>query len=354
MKLPFKQHLRQEYYSLLDQVFDSNMWSDGKMMRQFETDFSRMVKCESRAVSSGGAGLLACFQFLELDGGEVIVPTNTFWATTRAIQMAGGVPIFADISKDDLCLSVSELKNLITNKTKAVVVVHIGGHIAFQIHEIVAICKENNIPLIEDCAHAHGATIENKAAGTFGFAGAYSFYATKSLPTGDGGMVVSENNEFIKWVEKWRNYGKKIKDGVVTYPIQNGFNFRMNEFTAALGVIQVKYFPEIMEWKKALALKFDQIFERRVKLPDNVISGFYKYIVWDYPELNYKTGQVFGIIDLNHNIAKSSRNLTTAEWVACHHQCPPIWYGWEHAEKSVDEIASILLTGSKNILPRQE
>ncbi|MBT4889020.1 MAG: DegT/DnrJ/EryC1/StrS family aminotransferase [Rhodospirillales bacterium] len=342
MKLPFPDDARKEYYSLLDQVFDSNMWSEGAMQRRFEDGFGAFVDSDARAVTNAGAGLLAIFQYLNIAGGEVILPTNTFWATTRAVVLAGGTPVFADIGKDDLCLSPSDIEDRITPLTKAIVVVHIGGHIAFEIDKIVELCASHNIPLVEDCAHAHGATWKNQAAGTFGFAGSYSFYATKSLPTGDGGMVVSRNANFLSWLEKWRNYGKEVIAGTVTYPVKDGFNYRMNEFTAALGIVQLQRFPQILEWKRELATKFDQIFEERVQLPEGSISGFYKYIVWGGANLAEKTGQVFGPGDLNHWIYGSREELPVAEWVAENHQCAPIWYGWENADKSVDELSSIL------------
>ena len=343
MKLPFPPDARRAYYELLDQVFDSNFWSEGQMLRRFEAEFGTFVEAEARAVTNAGVGLWAILHYLDVSGGEVIVPTNTFWATSRAVEMAGGVPVYADIDRDDLCLSLEDMERRITPRTKAVVVVHIGGHIAFRIKEIAALCAARGIALVEDCAHPHGATFNGAAAGTFGFAGAYSFYATKSLPVGEGGMVVSRDPAFIRWLETWRNYGKRVVDGKVTYPLRDGFNFRMNEVTAALGIVQLQRFPQILEWKQSLAAKFDQIFQRRVQLPEGMVSGFYKYIVWDYPQLREKSGQVFGPNDLNHRIAHSAVSLPTAEWVAEHHQCPPIWYGWEHAEKSVDEISAHLL-----------
>lgn len=342
MRLPFPKDARQAYYGLLDEVFDSNFWSEGQMVRRFENDFGNYVGAEARAVTNAGVGLWSALSYLEVAGGEVIVPTNTFWATTRAVEMAGATPIFADVDTTDLCLSLDDVKKKVTSQTKAIIVVHIGGHIAFRIDEIAAFCKACGIPLIEDCAHPHGATWQGKAAGTFGFAGAYSFYATKSLPTGEGGMVVSSDPDFIRWLEKWRNYGKQVIDGKVTYPIKDGFNFRMNEFTAALGIVQLRRFPEILAWKRSLAAKYDRIFKRHVLLPEGMLSGYYKYIVWDYPELAQKTGQVFGPNDLNHRLAGAETSLAVAEWVAEHHQCPPIWYGWEYADKSEDEIANIL------------
>jgi len=162
------------------------------------------------------------------------------------------------------------------------------------------------------------------------------------MPLGDGGMACSSHSEFIEWIKYFRNYGKSVDGTKVSYSITDGFNFRMNEVTAALGIIQLERLPEILSWKKELAEKYDQIFERHVKLPLNMVSGYYKYIVFDYG-LNEMTGKVFARTDFGPVIEDMDYNLPNSDWIASHHQCAPIWYGWEHADKTTDEIADILL-----------
>ncbi len=342
MIIPFERESRDEFYKLQEQIFDSNFWSEGNMQRTFEKEFGEYVKLGARAVSSGGAALLAILEYIDVRGKDVIVPSNTFWADARAVQMAGGNVIFADCNKDDLCLSLEDLKKKVTDNTKAVIVVHIGGHIAFQINEIVEFCNERNIKLVEDCAHVHGGWWNGKTGGHYGIAGAYSFYATKTMPLGDGGMVVSKDEELLKWIEKYRNYGKEVIDGHVYYRIPNGFNMRINEFTAALGIIQTRRLPMILDWKRKLAKKYDQIFENHLVLPEGMESGYYKYIVFDTP-LKQETGQVFGPGDLGHRIAGVDADVPNSEWIVEHHKCAPIYYGYEHADKSIDELRSILL-----------
>ena len=206
-------------------------------------------------------------------------------------------------------------------------------------------CKEKNIYLVEDCAHAHGASYHGRTAGGFGFAGSYSFYATKTMPTGDGGMVVSHDNEFIEWVKKYRNYGKEVDGTKVSYPIKNGFNYRMNEFTAALGIVQLERVDEIIDWKQKLAAKYDNIFKNRVMFPREMISGYYKYIVFGKDDINHVSGKVFGNDDLGYRIEGKDVFLENSEWVTNNHQCPPIWYGWQYANLSEDELRNILLGG---------
>ena len=160
------------------------------------------------AVTSGGAGLLSILDYVNVKDAEVIVPANTFWATAQSAKKAGAKVVYVDCNKEDLCMSYDDMVRKVTDKTKAVIVVHIGGHIAFDIEKIAKFCKEKKIALIEDCAHAHGAEWNGKTAGSYGIAGSYSFYATKTMPLGEGGMVVSKNKEIIEWIKKYRNYGK--------------------------------------------------------------------------------------------------------------------------------------------------
>lgn len=342
MKIPFSDKNRTAYFNLLTEVFDSNFLSEGRMVRTFEDDFSRFCGLESLAFSNGGTSLLALYTYAGVDGLEVIVPANTFYATAQAARMAGADLVYADCNRDDLCISLEDIKRKTTPRTRAVCVVHIGGHIAFEIEGIAAYCKEKGIVLIEDCAHAHGASFKGKTPGSWGLGGAYSFYATKTMPVGEGGMVCSNNNDFLVWAAYFRNYGKKVVDGRVKYMIPNGFNCRMNEVTAALGIVQLSRMSEILTWKKDLAVKYDRIFERRVLFPDKMISGYYKYVVFDY-KLRQATGKVFDRSDFGPEIEGRAYDLPNSVYIAEHHNCAPIWYGWEHADKSTEEIAGILL-----------
>lgn len=343
MVLPFEKEYREKYYKKLDEIFDSNFWSDGKVTREFEEKFGEYTGLSACAVTSGGAGLLSILDYVDVKGAEVIVPANTFWATAQAAKKAGAKVVYVDCNKEDLCMNYEDMVGKVTEKTKAIIVVHIGGHIAFDIEKIASFCKEKNIALIEDCAHAHGAVWNGKAAGSYGIAGSYSFYATKTMPLGEGGMVVSSNKEIIDWIKKYRNYGKEVINGnVVTYPLKEGFNFRISEFTAALGLVQLEHLPKILEWKRALAKKYDQIFEKHVVLPEGMESGYYKYIVFD-EKLKEETGKVFNDTDFGNEIEGIQVDLPNSYWVAKHHKCAPIYYGWDKAEWPVEEIKKYML-----------
>jgi len=352
MKIPFEKKYREKYVKLVEKIFDSNFLSEGSMVKTFEDKFSQFVDIPSIAVTNGGSALFAMYEYIGVSGSEVIVPANTFWATSAAAKKAGAKVVYADCNKEDLCLSFNDLQKKVTQNTKAIVVVHIGGHIAFEIEKIAAFCKENNIHLIEDCAHAHGAKFNNKTAGSWGLGGAYSFYATKTMPLGEGGMICSNDNSFLEWLKYYRNYGKKVSNGEVSYHISNGFNFRMNEVTAALGIVQIERLPEILSWKHHLAKKFDDIFDNRIKFPVGMESGYYKYIVFDY-NLNEQTGKVFNTTDFGNEIDQMKAgnendqvkvDLKNSYWIAEHHKCVPIWYGWNGSELSVDELKNRLIS----------
>lgn len=342
MKIPFSEGERKKYFHLLNEVFDSNFWSEGRMVKRFEEKFTEAVGLQSMTVTNGGVALSALFEFAGVKNHEVIVPANTFFATAIAARRAGADVVYADCNRDDLCISFEDIRRKVTARTKAVCVVHIGGHIAFEIEEIAAFCKENGIHLIEDCAHAHGASYNGKAAGSWGLGGAYSFYATKTMPLGEGGMVCSGNTNFIEWLKYYRNYGKHVEKGKVSYKLKNGFNFRMNEITAALGIVQTERLPEILSWKRRLAAKYDEIFETRIKFPKGMESGYYKYIVFDC-ELTEETGKVFSQNDFGPEIEGLAYDLPNSRWVAGHHRCVPIWHGWEHADKPVQELSDFLI-----------
>ncbi|MBF0405794.1 MAG: DegT/DnrJ/EryC1/StrS family aminotransferase [Candidatus Riflebacteria bacterium] len=342
MLIPFEEEYKKKYFALLEEVFQAGVLSDGKLLRKFEEKFSQYTNLSSKAISNGGAALLAILEYLDVKGKEVIVPANTFWATSLAAKQAGAKVVYADCNRNDLCLSLKSLKKLVTPKTKAVIVVHIGGHIAFEIDVIKDFCSQRNLLLIEDCAHAHGAEFHAKMAGSWGIAGAYSFYATKTMPMGEGGMVVSRDSDLLKWVERFRNYGKEVVRGKVEYPVKTGFNYRMSEQMAAFGIVQLERLPKILEWKRLLAEKFDNIFDDRVRFPEGMKSGYYKYIAF-CQDLKCKTGKVYDISDQCHRIEGMEIDLPESDWVGGNHQCPPIFYGWEYADKTIGELRSILL-----------
>ena len=243
----FDQRDRARFHELVDQVFDSNRWAEGPMNAAFEEAWEKWNGVPAVATSSWTGGALAALDFIDVKDEVVLCPSNTFMATPLSVIKAGGKVEFVDCNREDLCMSFEDFeKKAEQHKPKAVWLVHIGGHIAFDTEKIAAYCKANDIFLLEDCAHAHGADWNGKKPGSYGDAGVYSFYATKTISTGEGGILVSNNPELITYAKAYRNYGKPEHE-------VNGLNYRMSDFTAALGLIQIERLPEMIEWKNKVA-----------------------------------------------------------------------------------------------------
>jgi len=202
------------------------------------------------------------------------------------------------------------------HRPKAAFMVHIGGHLAFESEAIADYCRQNGIFLIEDCAHAHGAHWNGSRAGTWGDAGVYSLYATKTVSTGEGGMLVSRIPQLIDFARSHRNYGKP--DHRV-----RGLSSRMSEFAAAIGLVQIERMDEIVEWKNTVArAHLDPLFPARVELPDGMVSGLYKYVVFE--PISRSTGRVYA--EPCHRLFGDPTDLPNTDWVAANHWCVPLYY----------------------------
>lgn len=316
----FEKEDSRRIYKYWDDIFENQQWSEGKYTKLFEEKWSKYTASESVAFSSWAGAALSALEYFNIKGETVLCPSNTFMATPLSILKAGGIVEFVDCNKDDLCMSLEDLKLRIDRyKPAAIWVVHIGGHIAFQIEKIAELCRQKGILLLEDCAHAHGASWNGKKAGSWGDAGVYSFYATKTISTGEGGMLVTRNEDLAAFAKGYRNYGK------FDYKIE-GLNYRMNEFTAAIGCVQTDRLDGIVSWKNEYAKKhLDPKFPNRVKFPEGMISGYYKYIVFD--PIEKSTGKVYD--QPCHKIMAKAYDLPNADWVAKNHWCVPLYYKGE-------------------------
>ena len=308
---------RARLHTLIDEVIDSGHWSEGEMNRRFEAAWEDYNGLPAVATGSWSGGAVAALHFAGVQGETVLCPSNTFMATPLAAINAGASVQFVDCNREDLCMSFADFEAKAERyKPRAAFLVHIGGHIAFDTIQIADYCRENGIFLIEDCAHAHGAEWNGVRAGTYGDAGIYSLYATKSITTGEGGVLVSRHAEVIEHARAFRNYGKP------TYDVP-GLNFRMNEFTAALGLVQIERLPEIVAFKNAVARdELNPRYPSRLELPEGMTSGLYKYIVFDW--LERSTGRVYD--EPCHRIMGHDVELPNSDWVARNHSCVPLYY----------------------------
>ena len=313
----FDRRDRVRLHELWDEVLDSNRWTEGEMLERFEASWEVWNGLPSLGFSGWAGASMAVLEFVGIKGETVLCPSNTFIANPLAVLKAGGRVEFVDCNRDDLCLSAADFQaKAEKHKPKAAWLVHIGGHIAFDVAEIAAYCSEAGIFLIEDCAHAHGASWNGQKPGSWGDAGVYSLYATKTISTGEGGVLVSRNQALREFARGYRNYGKP------SYDVE-GLNYRMSEFTAALGMVQVERLDEIVSWKNAVArAELDGLYPSRIQLPEDMTSGLYKYIVFDYIENS--TGRVYDAPC--HRLLGHAVDLPNTDWVAGHHSCVPLYY----------------------------
>jgi len=308
---------RERLHALWDQALDAERWSEGELVSQFELAWGSWNGLPSVAFSSWSGAALAALRYTDVRGKVVLCPSNTFVATPLAAIEAGARVEFVDCNRDDLCVSFEDFeRKALVHRPRAAFLVHIGGHIAFEMERIAAFCAAEGIFLIEDCAHAHGAAWNGRRAASWGDVGIWSFAATKTISTGEGGMLVSRHSEVVEFAQAFRNYGKP------DHAVQ-GLNSRMDEFTAALGIVNTERLDEIVAWKNAAARAFlDSAYPSRLQLPEGMVSGLYKYIVFD--PIDHSTGRVYDTPC--HRLMGHGVDLPNTDWVAANHWCVPLYY----------------------------
>jgi len=280
-KIYFPEDDRKAILKQIDGILESGQLTLGKYSREFEQRFAKYVGTKyAVAVNSGTSALEIIMRALDIKDSSVIVPTNTFVATPAAVIHAGGKVIFADIT-DNLCLDPASLRRQIKKDTKAVFVVHIGGLVPPQIAEILKICQENGLLLIEDAAHAQGSTLNGKKAGSFGTAAAFSFYPTKVITSGEGGMITTDNERIYQRALVFRDQGKAGFFGNVH--TEMGYNWRMSEIHATLGLSQFARLEEFITDRRRIAHFYGNELKKvngvlPVKIPPEAKSNYYKYM----------------------------------------------------------------------------
>jgi len=248
------------------QSLNSRWLTNGPILGQFEKRFSKFIGCKnSIGVSSGTHALHLSLHATDIGpGDEVIVPVMTFSATADAIIYTGAKPVLADIQPDTFNISINDVKKKINKRTKAIIAVHYGGQ-SCDMYELQNICKDKGLFLIEDCAHALGSCYNNKKCGSIGLSGCFSFYPTKIITTGEGGMVTTNNKKITKRIQLLRSHGmtispkKREEKRKWKYDIlETGYNYRLDEIRSALGLSQLKRIEIINKKRIRLAKKYSR------------------------------------------------------------------------------------------------
>ena len=242
-----------------DRVLSSGRLIFGPFTSRFEEAFSRYHKRSyAVAVHSCSAALEITLRYVGVKGFEVIVPTNTFVATAFSVLRAGGRLVLSDSEPEYYGLALSALEKRVTPKTRAVIVVHIGGYMVPWLPEIKKFCNKKSIALIEDVAHGHGARLDGKLAGTFGIAGCFSFYPTKIMTSGVGGCILTDNEGLARFARSLRHFGEGNGLGDIRY---EGSNWIMDEFRAVVAYYQLIALSENLEKRREIAKWYSQELE---------------------------------------------------------------------------------------------
>ena len=256
--------------------------SQYKFSAQFEQEFASYTGTEfAVSCNSGTSALELIFRALDVNGKEVILPSNTFIATANAIINAGGIPVFADCD-DSMCLDYKDTIEKITSETVAICHVHIGGIVSDAALRLAQYCNNHDLYFVEDAAQAHGSINNGKKAGTLGIAAGFSFFSTKVMTTGEGGMVTTDNKELVNKMKSMREFGKEKKGILTNYHTQFGYNWRMPEVAALMGIRQLQSIEDFIDKRNKIAAvyysKFQYLNEIQIiNSPENSRTNFFKY-----------------------------------------------------------------------------
>ncbi len=298
-RIVFPSQDREEIAAMIEAALAAGALTLGALTEEFETAFAHRHPgpdgpLHAVAVNSGTAALEIILRSLGdpalgLGGGEVVVPTNTFYATAGAVVHAGGVPRFADVDARTLALGPATLEAALTPRTVGVIAVHIGGLVSPDINALKAICDNRGIWLVEDAAHAHGSRFDGRSAGSFGTAAAFSFYPTKVITSGEGGMIVTADENLSNDAKMYRDQGKSGFLG--GDHVRMGYAWRLSELHAAIGISQMKRLDEFISVRQRVAGHYDKALDsidgiQALTVPDACFMNYYKYLVMLDPSID--------------------------------------------------------------------
>lgn len=266
----------------IDEALTTGQLTLGKHVKLFEESFARITGVRyAVAVNSGTCALEIPLRILEVRDKTVLVPSNTFFATTAAVIHAGGRPRFVDANPATFAVSLNAIKERVTDDTAGVVVVHIAGIVTPEMPSIQEFCQERGLFLLEDAAHAQGCSVNGQPAGTFGDAAAFSFYPTKVMTSAEGGMIVTNRKDVYEEALAYRDQGKT--DFLSNFHTRLGYNWRMSEPHAIIGRAQLNRLEEFIAVRNRIALIYDEGLKdvpgiTFLPLPEGCRSNYYKYL----------------------------------------------------------------------------
>ena len=281
----FTEKDKQDLVVVLD---DGRMTSiTGPKVKEFEEKFANKFGVKyALAAASGVTAIHLALASLEIGpGDEVLVPAHTFIGTAIPVLMANAIPIFVDIDEDTFNIDVTKIESAITNKTRAIMPVHLNGLCA-EMDEILRLAKKYNLFVIEDACQAHGGYYKGKMAGTIGDIGCFSFFEDKVMTTGEGGMLITNNERFYNLARCVSSYGEEVVKNIGERKYEHimlGFNYRMGSLNAAIGINQLDRLEEMVEKRNRNASYLIKNLENEdgiitPKKFDYCKNAFYKFV----------------------------------------------------------------------------
>jgi perosamine synthetase len=261
---PFLKGNERKY--VLDCIDSSWISSKGKYVEKFQDTFREYIKMRyATAVSNGTVAIHLALLALGIGpGDEVIVPTFTYVASVNPIIYVGATPVFVDSDPDSWQLSVDDVIKKITPRTRAIIAVHLYG-CPVDMEALMSVARQHRLFVVEDCAEAFGSRISDKHVGTFGDIATFSFFGNKTITTGEGGMVVTDDSELHDKIEHFKGQGL-ARNRTYWHDVV-GYNYRMTNICAAIGLAQLERVDEIIEKKQTLAARYTDLLKN---LPINI------------------------------------------------------------------------------------
>ena len=361
----------------LKQLLQTGFISMGRNVAEFERLWAEFCGVKyAVGTANGTSALEIILRAIDVKGKTVVVPSHTFIATAVAAIHAGARVIFVDCQRENFQLDPKDLRRKIREDTKAVVLVHMSGIISPHFDEIKSICEQTGVALVEDAAHAHGATIDGRKAGALGVAGSFSFFSTKVLTTGEGGMIVTDDEAVYQRALAFRDHGRFGAEPNLHDDI--GYNWRPSELNAVLGLAQMRRAGEILERRRAIARRYDQKLQARgipgiklLKIPGRIQSSYYKYVIYLEPPLQRdvlkrRLKEDYGVSlagDLYDRpchsqplfarhpetvVAQRGDRFPETDYVVANHVCLPLYFDLTDAE--VDHVVDALQDAVLSIL----
>jgi dTDP-4-amino-4,6-dideoxygalactose transaminase len=347
----------------IGEVLASGMLTLGRYGRQFEERFAALCGVRHAvSVASGTAALEIALRAVGVEGKDVLVPANTFFATAAAVVHAGGRPVFVDADPASFAVRPEDVERALTPQTAAIVVVHIGGLVSARLPELVELAGRHGLPLIEDAAHAHGSSYRGTMAGAFGLAGAFSMYPTKVMTSAEGGMLVTSDDRIAEEARIYRDQGKA--SFLVNAHTRMGYNWRLSEVHAIIGLRHLERLEAMIADRQRVAALYDEALAgmrglEPLRVPEGGRSNYYKYIAVmkeprDRKALKAHLRERFGVSLAGEVYEEplhkqpvfasyASGPLPVAEDICARHICLPIYSGMEddEARQVIEALAAV-------------